>query len=88
MDHEHSGTYRYHDDDCMCVMGQRYCNRDGSVWSCCGACKEDSECTAPRTHPTYWDHAKFRQTVSGYEGVRPTFKSDAEIRAIAPELFE
>lgn len=83
----HSGSYEYHDDDCMCVMGGNYCNRDGKVWSCCGACKEKSECSAPRLHPTHWSHPKHSQTVSGHRGAWPIYRSDPEIRAIAPEAF-
>jgi hypothetical protein len=87
---EHTGTWSYHDDDCWCVMagGDRYCNRGGSVWSCCGSCKEASECSKPHLHPTYWSHPKSSQTHAGYAGNWPTYKSDAEIRAVAPEAFE
>ena len=86
---EHSGVWDYHDDDCRCTEGGiRFCNRDGRVWSCCGACKEDSECTAPRMHPTYWGHPKASQThARHWNGPWPTYKSDVAIRAVAPELF-
>ena len=40
----HTGNYRYHDDDCWCMMGSGYCNRGGSVWSCCGAVAQASTC--------------------------------------------
>lgn len=52
----HTGTWDYHDDDCMCGAYGRHCNRDGHVWSCCGACREDTECTAPELHPTHWNY--------------------------------
>lgn len=52
----HAGTWDYHDDDCMCPIAGRYCNRDGHVWSCCGATQQDSRCSAPTMHPTYWDY--------------------------------
>jgi hypothetical protein len=60
-----------------------YCNRDGRVWSCCGACKEHSDCTAPATHPTYWNHPLVAATHSG-EWVNnwPLYKSNAEIRKL------
>lgn len=87
---KHSGTWRYHDDDCWCVMGDnQYCNRDGYVWSCCGACKEDSECSGEKMHPTYWNHPKFSQTVEGYnDSYKPIYKSNEDIRKISPESFE
>lgn len=84
----HAGTWRQHDDDCWCVMGGRYCNRGGYVWSCCGSCKERSDCSAPHKHPTYWDHPKSSGTHRGYEGAWPRYVSNAEIRALAPECFE
>jgi len=86
---KHSGEWSYHDDDCWCVMGGRkYCNRDGYVWSCCGACKEDSECSAPKAHPTHWSHPKFSSTVKGYSGTKPVYKTNEEIRSIAPDAFQ
>jgi hypothetical protein len=81
----HSGSYLYHDDDCRCVEGGMYCNRDGRCWSCCGACKQDSECTAPEMHPTYPDHACFGATISEYRGSRPQYRSNAEIARIFAE---
>lgn len=84
----HAGSWGSHDDDCWCAMAGGYCNRGGWVWSCCGACKEDSECSAPRMHPTHWQHPKHGQTTAGYRGVWPVYRSDAEIRALAPEAFE
>jgi hypothetical protein len=83
----HHGAWSHHDDDCRCGEFDLHCNRDGFVWSCCGACKQDSECSGAALHPTHWRHPKSGQTHSGWEGVRPTYKSDAEIRAIAPEAF-
>jgi hypothetical protein len=84
---KHTGSWDYHDDDCRCTIANPYCNRDGHVWSCCGACKEDSECSAPHMHPTYWSHPKFTETISGYKGMRPVYKTNEEIREIAPEAF-
>ncbi len=85
----HTGSFDYHEDDCRCVEGGRHCNRDASCWSCCGACKEDSECSGTRLHPTHWQHPRFQQTVSGFDGRhRPTFKSNEAIRALAPESFD
>lgn len=40
----HMGSYKYHDDDCWCCMGGGFCNRDGYVWSCCGAFTKKSSC--------------------------------------------
>ena len=85
---EHRGDYEYHDDDCWCIMGRPLCNRGGHGWSCCGACKEDFECSAPHTHPTYWNHAKHARTIARYERRQPVYKSDDEIRALAPECFD
>ena len=78
----HSGSWNYHDDDCRCVEAGFYCNRDGSCWSCCGACKQGSECTAPEQHPTHWNHPCFSATIAGYNGARPVFKSNEEIARI------
>ncbi|MCB9564660.1 MAG: hypothetical protein H6708_30105 [Kofleriaceae bacterium] len=79
----HTGHWQFHDDDCRCVEGDLpYCNRGGAVWSCCGACKEHSECTAPAMHPTYWNHPWHGKTISGWAGVWPTYKRNAEIRAL------
>ena len=82
---EHRGSWRAHDDDCWC--GNR-CNRGGHTWDCCGAAKQDSECTGgDAMHPTCPNHPKFRQTVAGYEGNRPTYVSNARIRALDPAAF-
>lgn len=85
----HDGAYLYHDDDCRCTDGGiTYCNRDGHVWSCCGACKEASECTAPRRHPTHWQHPKHAETIADHRpSGRPIYKTNVEIRQIAPEDF-
>lgn len=84
---EHGGEYRYHDDDCRCVEGDQFCNRDGRCWSCCGAAKEDSVCTAPALHPTSPSHPCFMQTVARYDGPRtPVFRSNEEIARIL-EVF-
>ncbi|MCB9688627.1 MAG: hypothetical protein H6738_24830 [Alphaproteobacteria bacterium] len=84
----HRGAWLYHDDDCRCTWGgDSYCNRDGHTWTCCGACKEHSDCTEPAMHPTYWQHPLHGRTVAGWNGVWPRYKSNAEIRALAPELF-
>jgi hypothetical protein len=85
---KHTGSYSYHDDDCWCMMGDNYCNRDGFVWSCCGACKKDSECSGAIMHPTYWKHPKFSQTVKEYANGKPVYKSNEEIRKIAPKCFD
>jgi hypothetical protein len=49
----HSGQFRYHDDDCWCAT---YCNRGGDAWSCCGACVKDTYCAKPFGvhHYTHW----------------------------------
>ena len=87
---KHTGTYSYHDDDCWCLMGDiKYCNRDGFVWSCCGSCKKDSECSGSNMHPTYWGHPKFTKTFDRYgDNLKPVYKSNEEIRLISPESFE
>lgn len=84
----HTGVWNYHDDDCRCVEGGLHCNRDGWVWSCCGACKHESECSAPNLHPTHWNHPKFTETQAGYDGLRPRYRSNEEIRRLSPESFE
>lgn len=82
---QHSGRWIYHDDDCLCGGP---CNRNAYVWSCCGACKEDSECSGKQLHPTHWSHPKFFKTTSGYNSHgRPNYLSNAEIRALAPDCF-
>ena len=53
---QHSGVYSYHDDDCCCCGGGGFCNRDGWIWSCCGAFAKDSSCAGKtpdgkKTHP-------------------------------------
>lgn len=83
----HTGSWRYHDDDCRCAWADQYCNRDGWVWSCCGACKEESDCSAPATHPTYWNHPKHAATVLRYQGSWPVHRRNSEIRDVAPECF-
>lgn len=83
----HAGSWSYHPDDCRCVEADRHCNRDGHCWSCCGACKEDSECTAPILHPTHWSHPRYAATVARYERHWPVFRSNEEIRAAVPECF-
>jgi hypothetical protein len=83
----HTGTWRYHDDDCRCTWVNPYCNRDGWVWSCCGACKEKSDCSAPHKHPTYWTHPKSSACNTGYKNNWPVHRTNAEIRAVAPECF-
>ena len=42
----HTGIFAYHMDDCMCSMGGWPCNREGSIWSCCGSIDRDSQCTS------------------------------------------
>jgi hypothetical protein len=86
---KHTGVWSRHDDDCRCIDGGiPYCNRDGWVWSCCGACKQQSECSAPNMHPTYWNHPKFSQTHVSYdERLRPEYLPDEELRRLAPEAF-
>ena len=85
---KHTGTWRYHDDDCRCSWADLYCTRDGFCWSCCGASKEDSECSAAKMHPTHWQHRGHRRTVAGYEGVWPVYKDNEEIKDLFPESFE
>jgi hypothetical protein len=72
-------VYGYHDDDCRCAEADMYCNRDGGCWTCCGAAKEDSECTAPETHPTNPSHPIFWQTVAGTRDTRAVYRSNEEI---------
>ncbi len=84
---EHTGRWEHHDDDCWCVLGGHYCNRDGFVWSCCGATTQDSECTAPNMHPTYWNHPKFRSSYRYVNNARVELSKD-EIRELFPESFE
>mgnify|MGYP002803392003 len=40
----HTGIFAFHCDDCMCSMAGWSCNRDGSIWSCCGSTDRDSHC--------------------------------------------
>jgi hypothetical protein len=40
-----------------------------------------------KMHPTYWKHPKFSQTVKEYANGKPVYKSNEEIRKIAPECF-
>lgn len=42
----HTGVYAFHYDDCCCSMGGHYCNREGSIWSCCGQTDRHARCTA------------------------------------------
>lgn len=86
--HPHTGSYEFHDDDCRCTMALPYCNRGGWVWSCCGATKKHSDCSGAQTDPTYWSHPKCGATVDHWENHWPVHKSNAEIRAVAPECFE
>lgn len=84
----HTGKFRYHDDDCMCGAYGSYCNRDGYVWSCCGACKQHSDCTGNSMHPTYWNHSQVSKTMNGdFSNNKPLYKSNAEIRKLFPDLF-
>jgi phospholipase/carboxylesterase len=49
----HTSGWRYHDDDCWCMMAGGYCNRGGYVYSCCGATVEGSGCAGKgRRHHT------------------------------------
>lgn len=82
MGKQHTGRWRYHDDDCRCVEGDLFCNRDGHCWSCCGAAQEDSDCTAPEMHPTNPSHPVFAQTVAGFRDGRACFKPKAEVEAL------
>ncbi len=85
----HTGKWEYHDDDCWCVLGNNYCNRDDWVWSCCGACKKDSDCSGKNMHPTYWKHDKFPYTIKkAGENGSTTFVSNEKIKKISPESFE
>jgi len=85
--HPHTGSWEYHVDDCRCTEADLYCNRDGWIWSCCGSCKEHSDCTSDRKHPTHWSHPRVSATISGFENNWPKHKSNKEIRAAAPESF-
>lgn len=85
---KHSGDWLYHDDDCLCgAYTDAYCNRGGYCWSCCGACAEDSECSAPRLHPTHWSHFRHHETIASWSNHRPVYRSAQEIRALLPEAF-
>lgn len=85
----HTGAWHYHDDDCQCaVFGGAWCNRGGWCWSCCGACGEHTECSAPRMHPTHWAHPKWLSTHAGHEGGRPVYKPNEAIRTLVPEAFD
>lgn len=45
MKSKHKGEYRWHDDDCRCKSaGIEYCNRHGSIWSCCGQTAREAPC--------------------------------------------
>ena len=86
----HQGQWKFHDDDCWCLANKknRYCNRNGYTWSCCGSGKKLSDCAAPHMHPTYHEHAKFEKTVVDYNQSRqPEFRSNKDIQKIAPECF-
>ena len=41
----HTGIFAFHFDDCMCSMAGWPCNREGSIWSCCGSTDRNSHCT-------------------------------------------
>ncbi len=84
---KHKGKWEYHDDDCWCVMGDRYCNRGGPVWSCCGATVKNSECSSPNMHPTYMDHPIYSKTYTFIDNKRVVLSND-EIRKLSPESFE
>ncbi|KAL0481727.1 hypothetical protein AKO1_010397 [Acrasis kona] len=62
---QHTGEFNYHDDDCMCAG---WCNRDRSIWSCCGACVEDSYCSGEDKHYTHWNNGWI--TRKYYDGVK------------------
>lgn len=85
---QHSGHWQHHEDDCLCgAYTGAYCNRGAWIWSCCGACAEKSECTAPALHPTHWSHQRFEETVLGYVDGRPSYRSPEELRQRMPTLF-
>ena len=85
--HPHTGTWRYHDDDCRCGWYRSHCNRDGGVWSCCGACKQHSDCSGAALHPTHWQHPDHHRTVTGHRDHRPVHRPNAELRARFPGLW-
>lgn len=87
MPNSHTGSWRYHDDDCRCTWVERYCNRDGWVWSCCGACQEDSDCTGTVMHPTHWSHPASSQTIAHWVRGRPVYKSKEALRDLFPAMF-
>lgn len=87
----HTGRWLEHDDDCWCVAGStpeapNYCNRGGFAWTCCGAYKEDSDCSRPRMHPTYDSHPRRREAQT-WEGSRSVYRTNAEIRELDPDAF-
>ena len=85
---KHTGDWQFHEDDCLCgAYTDAWCNRGGWVWSCCGACAEESECTAPALHPTHWKHPRHHETVRTYVNGWPVHLSPAELRERLPELF-
>ena len=69
----HTGDWRYHDDDCMCMMGGGFCNRGGRVWSCCGATERDSGCAGEdrRHHSAVSSRSDVRKSCRCHE-CRPT----------------
>lgn len=84
----HAGRWAFHEDDCQCgQLRHAYCNRGAWVWSCCGACAEVSECTAPAMHPTYWQHPRHAETVLRYVHGRPIYRPPDELRQSMPELY-
>mmetsp|Transcript_33176 Transcript_33176/g.71649 ORF Transcript_33176/g.71649 Transcript_33176/m.71649 type:complete len:476 (-) Transcript_33176:72-1499(-) len=83
----HRGEFTFHPAKCYCAANENYCNRDGHCWSCCGSSLEDSVCSFPNTHPTYWRHPKHEACVLRYEGMKPIFRDNSDILEIAPECF-
>lgn len=63
---EHSGRYRWHDDDCLCrTAGIEFCNRNGNIWSCCGQTDEAAPCARapwPPRPEKPWPHVAAPQT--------------------------
>ena len=58
----HSGTWRFHDDDCRC---EQFCRRNQYSWDCCGAGRKYDSCAGTtaegweRKHHSYHG-CKFR----------------------------
>ena len=76
---------------CIFTSKGSYCARKGFTWSCCGAMKYNSVCTAPRVHPTYLFSSSFWFT-SKVIGLiltsrRPTLMLNVKMKMIVSATF-